>query len=327
MKRRKNIKHEMEYEEAPSGYATFYNYKEPLMKFEGGFGYVGALVFDGKTDKIQCHFCGEWLGSLPHHLAREHNMTASDYKEKVGLFQTTALISESARAKLIASGLDRRKQNLRYGKKKTQAEKDKISATLKRNGQKEEGKNLRGTCPAQLIDRMQKIAQEKGDKLVMRDFDGFDELLKLTFGSVKEACQIANVPYNLAGKKKVKSKYTEEKAVNFIKEYIVRFKSVPARSDFIKNKERGLYDTVIKSEKKLKKLSIIAYQNIDEYVKCEERMTYTKQNLLKYMQNFNKNNGRHPAVSDTKRKLIPSFAVYQYHFGSWKNALQEAFKQ
>lgn len=112
-KRQNREKKEIEYEEAPSGNVTFYNYKEPLMKFEQGHGFIGALVFDTESDKIQCHLCGEWFGHLPSHLAKEHNMRSAAYKDLVGLNQTTALINESMRAKMIASGLKKRMKNLR----------------------------------------------------------------------------------------------------------------------------------------------------------------------------------------------------------------------
>lgn len=56
--------HELEYEEAPSGFVTLYNYKEPFMKFKEGYGFQGVLLFDGTSDKIQCHFCGNWYDAL-----------------------------------------------------------------------------------------------------------------------------------------------------------------------------------------------------------------------------------------------------------------------
>lgn len=324
------IKQEIEYEEAPCGYATFYNYKEPLMRFTEGYGYVGALVFDGKTDKIQCHFCGEWLGSLPHHLRREHNMTASEYKERVGLLQTTALISESARAKLIASGLDKRLQNLRRGGKMSQEQKDKIRATCIKNGNKPEQMNLHGTCPAQLIDRMQKIAKEKGENLRMRDFDSFNETIIKTYGSIKNACEIAGITYRkegatLANEKKAKS-YTEERAVDFIREFIVRFNRIPHYKDFKAQKQLNLHRRVVKNEKNIKRLATLAYASLPEYRKSAERLNYTDEQLLDFLRKFEKINGRRPALSDSKRCLVPYPSAYYYHFGNWKNALARAFK-
>lgn len=63
---------ELEYPEAPSGFVTLYNYKEPFMPFTDpdtreGFGYGGVLVFDGVSDKVQCHLCGEWYHALGNH--------------------------------------------------------------------------------------------------------------------------------------------------------------------------------------------------------------------------------------------------------------------
>src|SRR6185436_14180348 len=142
---------EMEFEEAPSGFVKLYNYKEPFMKFDRGFGYEGVLLFDGKTDKIQCHFCGQWFSQLGHHLHKEHNMLASEYKDEVGLLQTTALIGEELRAKLIQKNLGKRLKNLRPGKKKTRAEKEKIRKTLKANALRRETQNRFGTSPLQLI--------------------------------------------------------------------------------------------------------------------------------------------------------------------------------
>jgi len=193
-------KTEIEYEDAPSGYVNFYNYKEPLMPFRGGFGYVGALVFDGTSDKIQCHFCGEWFAYLIPHL-REHSMRASEYKEKVGLLQSTALISEKAREKLIASGLDKRLQNLRSqkGKKRPFKTRQKISATLKANKDKEEHLNLKGNCPAQLLDRIQKKYQADVKGWRVHSLKGMRESIIRTFGSVKEACRLAGVPYREPG--------------------------------------------------------------------------------------------------------------------------------
>lgn len=237
----KNTKYNIEYEEAPSGSVTFYNYKEPLMKFTEGYGFVGALIFDSETDKVQCHICGEWFGALAPHLSKEHNMKAYQYKDKVGLLQSTALISESAREKLIASGLDKRLQNLRKGGKKTDEQKRKISETLKKNAHKSENKNLKGTCPAQLIQRMQRIYNQQGAKFRLRHFDGFYGLIKRTFGSMKEACKLANIPYSHPGRnyKNIKvsnNNYSVQELIDFLK----RFENINGRKPSYSDARRAL---------------------------------------------------------------------------------------
>lgn len=329
-KRKQQKKMEIEYEDAPSGFVTFYNYKEPLMKYDDGYGYVGALLFDGTTDKIQCHMCGDWFGQLAHHLAKEHNMRAAEYKARVGLMQNTALISESSREKLIASGLDKRLQNLRKGGKKTQAQKDQISATLKRSSQTAENKNIRGTCPAQLIDRMQKIYQQKGDKIRMRDFNNFDEVIRKTFGTLKEACEIAGIPYRepsqtLRHEEGKDRKYTQAIAVAFITEFIITFGKAPSYIDYMKQGKKGLWQSIVINKKNAIKLNKIAYTGLPQFKRSEQRITYSKEQLLDFLRKFEKINGRKPSYSDSKRGLLPYLSRYSYHFGSWKKALEAAF--
>lgn len=322
-------KYETEYEDAPSGSVTFYNYKEPLMKFDNGYGYVGALVFDSETEKVQCHLCGDWLGQLPHHLHREHNMSASAYKDKVGLLQTTALISESMRAKLIASGLDKRLQNLRAGGMKTQEQKDKIRKTLVENGEKPENMNKRGTCPAQLIDRLKKVYEREGENFLFKKHINFDKTIIKTYGSIEEACRIAGIPYRTSGKTLKWEKHAvskREEALEFMREYFARFNSFPKRKDFVKQDKKRLYDYILQGKPKLyKDLKAEVFNSLDNYIKTEERVNYTKENLLDFLRKFEKINGRKPSISDGKRCLIPYPSRYIYHFGSWKNAMDLAF--
>lgn len=321
-------KNNIEYEEAPSGFVTFYNYKEPLMKFTGGFGFMGALVFDGETDKIQCHFCGEWFGSLAPHLHREHNMNVSAYKEKVGLLQTTALISESLRSKLIANGLDKRLQNLRKGGKMKQEQKEKIRATLKSNSEKMEFKNLRGTCPEQLIYRLQEVYKREGANMSFKKHVHFDDNLIRTFGSVKEACRMADVPYREPGQTiKSTKKYGRLDAVAFIKEFILCFKRTPNREDFIQQGKKGLYQSYVKHADSLLELIKEAYSSFEEYKKADVVVNFPKEKLLEFLRNFEKINGRKPAISDGKRGLIPYPSRYYHHFGSWEEAMKLAFKE
>lgn len=186
----------MEYVDSPSGYVTLYSYKEPFMKFEGGYGYQGVLLMDGKTNDIQCHLCGSWFNYLPNHLHKEHNMTAEQYKEKVGLRQSSALVSEEARENMIRSGLNRRKANLKPGGKKTEEQKQKIRDTLK--NVKRETQNERGTCPQQLIDRLRKEADRIGKVPPTKSLT-FITTLKRVFGSYKEALRRAGLDTRKSG--------------------------------------------------------------------------------------------------------------------------------
>lgn len=237
----KREKKEMEHPEAPSGYVTLYNYKEPFMKFEAGYGFQGVLLFDGKEDTIQCHFCGEWFMNLANHIHKEHNMTAGQYKENTGLLKSTALISEKMRERLLRD-IEKRSGNLVPGKKKTQAIKDKISKTSKKNFLNLERRNTYGTCPLQLLERIRKAAERLGRTPTKRELGGNPDTFKKVFGSMKEAFRRAgiqarkpgqNVNYkaNIAGLTK---RYTKEALIQELKDFEKRENRYPSHSDCVR---------------------------------------------------------------------------------------------
>lgn len=170
------------------------------MKLEGGFGYQGALLMDGKTENLQCGLCGDWVIGLPHHLRREHSMSASAYKEKVGLMQNTALISEKTRELMVRNGLsmERRKSNLiPGGGGMTEAARLKMKRS--RSKKRREFQNIMGTCPDQLIDRLRKLKEKLG-RTPKQGECTFEGTLVRTFGSWKEAVFRAGIDYHVPGK-------------------------------------------------------------------------------------------------------------------------------
>lgn len=318
----KNIKKEMEYDEAPSGYVTLYNYKEPFMRYDKGSGFLGVLLFDGKTDKVQCHLCGLWFTALGNHLHKEHNMTASAYKEEVGLNQTTALIGENLREKLIANGLEQRMKNLVKGHKWTKESREKVRATIKKNSF--EMQNLHGTCPEQILSRITKKYNELGRTPTTDELgrSGFMKTIRKVYGSTEEAFRLAGVPYRKPGLTMRKPKITVEKAIDFVKTFLEKEKRLPKRKDFISANLRGLYD-VNSQNKKIKFIYKEALKC--RFVPVQEKIKFTDEDLLNFLKMFEKENCRKPSTSDGKRKLIPYPSKYIYRFGSWKNALKLAF--
>lgn len=324
----------MEYADAPSGMVTLYNYKEPYMRFSAGFGYLGVLLFDEGTDKIQCHLCGNWFGALAHHLHAEHNISASQYKEKVGLRQTSALISESMRAKLIASGLDKRMQNLRAGKKKTQAEKDKISKT--RSHISYEDQNQRGTCPEQIIERLKKLYNEIGRTPTSKEVPFYDAMMRI-YGTYKNACEFAGIPYNdpstSSTRNKGKRATVTEDLRKYTKDFIEKNKRLPTNGDFInlykidgKNGHR-LYEKFRRLKHKIGESEAIKMIVNDDgvYREIDTHMDYSEEELLRFLKIFNKIHNRKPSLSDAKRGLVPQVSTYSKTFGSFNSAIKQAF--
>lgn len=231
-------KKEMEHEEAPSGFVTLYNYKEPFMRYEKGYGFWGVLLFDGKTEKVQCHLCGEWMQYIGNHLHKEHNMTAADYKRKVGLRQNTALISERLREKLIAASMEKRKANLVPGGKKTPEMIEKIRKTLKDT--RAESQNDKGTCPLQLVDRLRKLHDKLG-RTPHTDEIGFYQTLVKVWGSLQDACIAAGIPYRKPGQNikhhtlGVKELYSKDQLVILMRSFREKHGREPSPSDARRN--------------------------------------------------------------------------------------------
>lgn len=320
--RDKYPKKEMEYEDAPSGYVSLYNYKEPYTPYQGGYGFEGALLFDGDTDKIQCHICGKWFEHLIPHI-KLHGFRASTYKREVGLSQTTALISETTRSKLIASGLDQRLQNLRRkgGWHHSEASKNKIAYALRDNPTEMKNTKGEGTCPMQLIDRLKKLTENLGRPPAHEEIP-FIEALEMTFGSAREAFVVAGIHMRASGmtiKNEYKQKYKLENTVKFVKEFYSRTSKLPKYADFKKLKRNDYYELYKKEKAKIDKLAL---HGDGLYRHIAPRMKYTREELVGFLIAFKKHHGRNPSASDCKRGLLPPHQRYAYAFGSWKEALK-----
>lgn len=317
MKRNKEKK-ELEYEDAPSGFVTLYNFKEPFMPFEPdnfdkGFGYEGVLLFDGTSDTVQCHFCGKWYEALGHHLHKEHNMNAYDYKKIVGLSQTTALIGEKYREKLIAVGQERFK-NLRPGKKKSQLEKNKIRATMKDFNR--EKQNIRGTCPAQLLDRLEKLSVKLGRCPTEREVQFLDALTR-TYGTFSHACKLVGLVSLKPGQtlNKGKTKFNFDFFYKFVRDFWIINGKFPRSSDVGTNFRWEKYQLIRKEVEKK-----VLYGE-GKFHDTPIVVHYSKQELSDMIKNFKEVNGRNPSTSDCKRGLLPHASRFYYHFGSLKNAI------
>lgn len=321
----------MDYDQAPSGYVTMYNYKEPFMEFEApdwndgkAYGYWGVLLFDGKTDTMQCHLCGDWLEDLQNHLIKEHSIKPNDYKQIVGLGKKAVLLNEKTRAKLIANGLKQAK-NLTPGNNHSKRTKAKIAKSLKERGNTMEAKNEKGTCPAQLIDRLKKKHHELG-RTPTREEVGCSKTIKQVYGSMKEACRVAGIPYRKEGQiiKGSNTKYSKVFCIKFLRDHYKEYGEFPRHKWYLENGKEGIY-TAIRTKFDKKELFKEALRDGGEYTPYNGRVNYEPEELLEFLRNFEKINGRKPSISDSRRKLIPPYQRYYYYFGSWGKALELAF--
>ena len=218
----------IEYADAPSGFVTFYNYKEPLIPFKQGHGFEGVLLMDGKSPQVQCHFCGKWFDYLSHHIHREHALLAPRYKELTGLLPTSALIGEKFREKLIRSGLSIRLKNLRINRGHSNATKKKISKSLRATSERREYQNIRGTCPAQLISRLRALGSKLGHQPSKTECNFFESVTRV-FGSWQEGLRLAQmIPRSPGGK----IRFTDEAILHAFQAFKTKHGRCPGVSDF-----------------------------------------------------------------------------------------------
>jgi len=318
----------LEYEDAPSGYALLYRVKEPFMKYEGGFGFKGVLVFDGKTDQVQCHLCGTWHEALGYHLRREHAMTASAYKEKTGLRQTTALIGEKFRAKLIANGLEARKANLRSPRSHSSRTREKIRATLKKRTM--ENMNERGTCPDQLAARLKALHDKLGRTPSTSEITFYDTILAV-YGKngLKACCERAGIPFRKSGENinHPTWKWNHESAVKFYREFWIKNGRLPKVKTEM---PRALLNALTFCDGKKPKINrtdvVFQATNGEVAIKVQQKnKRYSEEMLINALLEFKLNHGREASTSDCRRKLLPAAASYRYHFGSWTAAKEFAY--
>lgn len=216
----------------------FYGYKEPLRKFEGGFGYQGVLMTTKDKERVQCHFCGMCFRSLNNgHLMNVHKLTAAQYKTKVGLSQQTALVGESTRKKLIDRGWN--PNHMEELKKAQQRRRERIAKGLKdkNSGFKLslEKKNERGTCPDQLLDIIDKTVKSFGRIPTGEEFTKFHNGKYM--GSVRNTYGTwTNALLKLGHKTHHSESWTQEKLAEPLKNFYAVHQRTPRWSDF----RRGL---------------------------------------------------------------------------------------
>lgn len=215
----------------------FYGYKPPFRKFKGGHGYEGVLMYSKLEGKVQCHFCGGLFRMLNNgHLMKVHGITARQYKEKVGLSQQTALCGEETREKLLKRGHN--PNNMAELKKAQEIRRERIAKGLpdKQSGFKLslEKKNIRGTCPDQLLDRIRDAEKKLGRVPTMEEFLRMNEG-KYT-GSIRETFGSWTAAVAKLGLKTHHKQYTDEELLEAMRNFYRVHQRSPKWSDM----ERGL---------------------------------------------------------------------------------------
>lgn len=245
-----------EYEDAPSGAIKLYNYKEPLMPYKTGYGFQGVLMVDANGSSVQCHFCGNWFDKLFPHIWKEHKLTAPEYKREVGLFESTALVSESYRMYIVAT---RSSAHARL-RKETPEQRNKRAQAIKRAKNSMEAKNNYNTCPEQLITRLINLSIKLGRTPTTKEVPFMPSIYK-TYGTYENILEKAGLKKNKSGihthdrlemaKKALATKIangqamTKEQILEDINNFYKVNKQYPTWSDFERRLLNTTYNRVV----------------------------------------------------------------------------------
>lgn len=182
---------------------ALYKGQPPFMRFPGGFGYLGVVLINRKTDRVQCHMCGAWLAQITDSHTRLHKLSIWEYKQKIGVFKKTPLINRKTQSLLKAQGKKnqialaarmvkdpsieaRRIESIRKAQKASLKGHGKPSRIMQR-------RNHFGICEEQLKYRLDKFVQENGRVPSSAEFTS-DDAMKRRFGSWNKALEHFGYP-------------------------------------------------------------------------------------------------------------------------------------
>lgn len=207
-------------------------YKDPLKPVEGGFGYIGTLAKSRDEEKVQCHVCGELFVNLGIHAAKKHGLKEHAYRIKFRLAKRTPLVSPAFRERCIKGAQNvssevmlQRLQNLKAGRERG-------SNTANRWQKSLEQKNKEGTCPDQLIQKIQELAALQGKTPTIEEFrkhyKGLVYATYQTFGSYRNAVKIAGLQHAAWGRA---PQYTKQLLIQIIINFEKEHNRRPYSSD------------------------------------------------------------------------------------------------
>jgi len=135
-----------------------YHDKAPFIP--SGFSTMGALEYDVEQDAIRCHECGEFYSHLGAHVAQRHGLLAKEYKRSHGLKVKTPLIGCQLRTRISELGRKCAAQVTTAGRKSRF--KKGVGSTVVKQGVQFEKRNERGTCSAQTLESIVRLARHLG---------------------------------------------------------------------------------------------------------------------------------------------------------------------
>lgn len=91
----------------------------PIPQPRGDLPPIGKIIADDDGERVQCHVCGEFYGSLARHSLRTHGIAGDVYRERYGLTRKQSLDSPAVQAanRARAIAMDARERLTQAGNK------------------------------------------------------------------------------------------------------------------------------------------------------------------------------------------------------------------
>jgi len=222
---------------------TLKNYKDPLLKIpkSKGFGYYGALSCTTDGDFLQCHVCGELFHAMGRHAFGAHKLNAHDYREKFQLQHTTALISENERMRMKQRTLDWLKtlSEEEIAEHRRQALEGRKFRGYHQPTERLEAKNKKGTCPQQLIEKIQEVEKKLGHTPSLVEFIDvtggvrYKHLILKVYGTWLNALKFAKLTpkEHVTTKGMRHRKHTDEELLEYIRIFAQDNNKIPTHTD------------------------------------------------------------------------------------------------
>lgn len=210
-----------------------FDYADKAPFVPSGKSLQGVLEIDPAAQTIRCHECGDWFLALGVHL-RGHGLSVRDYKIKHGLCFRTSLFGRDLplRVPMQARAVDPGRRLVKYredvaaGIRPARVERERY---VERN-------NIKGICPAQLLDRLRALTTDLGRQPTVEEMAsnglGYATLVK-RFGSIKNAMLKAGCGHiSFRTKGKNIGTPTKEAVLQSLREFTRDYRRAPRGDDF-----------------------------------------------------------------------------------------------
>jgi len=226
-----------------------YRAKAPYV--QSGHSVLGAIEYDKKADLLKCHECGGWYARVGVHSHLTHNLPACEYKRKHGLRNSSSLDCERLR-KLAVKRME--ELNERQGGPPVNADPEKrrmATEALKsaRNARYTgELKNMRMTCQAQIIAKVQALAKDLRHTPTVTDLESVgltpsQLFYSLNCANLSDAMRFLGLPPNPAGRPARHQGLTRASTLELLAQFVKLHEKFPTSADM----RRGLvpqYSTI-----------------------------------------------------------------------------------